>query len=98
MSKPVLARDASIARALVVLRKNGAKHVSLFGSLARGEGRKGSDIDVLVDFSGKKSLLDLVRIEREASEAAGVPVDLLTRRSLSRHIAGRVESEALALC
>ena len=46
------------------LIKNDAIKISIFGSTARNEENKNSDIDILVLFSTKKSLLDLVRIER----------------------------------
>ena len=40
---------------IAVLRKNGVSRASLFGSFARGEAKKSSDIDLLVEFSGNKS-------------------------------------------
>jgi len=46
--------------------------------VARGEETEESDVDLLVRFARPKSLLDLVRIEREFSEALGRKVDLLT--------------------
>lgn len=65
------------------LKKNGARKIAVFGSYARNEERRDSDVDILVNFVGKKSLLELVRMERELSEAAGVKVDLLTEKSIS---------------
>jgi len=65
----------------------------LFGSAARGEDKPGSDVDLLVDFSVRKSLLDLVRIEREFSQFFGRPVDLLTERSLSPYLRDRILAE-----
>jgi predicted nucleotidyltransferase len=75
------------------LREQGAKKVAVFGSYARREEKKGSDIDVMVRFVSKKSLLDLVRIERELSEEAGVKVDLLTEKSISPLILRGVRKE-----
>jgi hypothetical protein len=65
------------------LREQGAMKVAVFGSYARREEKKSSDVDILVRFAGKKSLLDIVRIERELSEEMGVKVDLLTEKSIS---------------
>lgn len=76
-----------------MLKKEGAVHVAVFGSYARGEEREGSDIDVLVRFSHRKSLLDLVRIERELSEELGIKVELLTEKSISPHIMASVEKD-----
>ncbi|HEX2919565.1 MAG TPA: nucleotidyltransferase family protein [Bacteroidales bacterium] len=64
------------------LEKEGAKKIAVFGSYARGEEKPESDIDILVEFSESKSLLTLVRIERELSEFLGVKVDLLTEESI----------------
>lgn len=56
--------------------------VGIFGSFARGEGREGSDLDILVQFKGKIGLLSLVQIEQELSDKLGIPIDLVTVGSL----------------
>jgi hypothetical protein len=61
-----------------ICRRNDIDTLLLFGSVARGEETEESDVDLLVRFARPKSLLDLVRIEREFSEALGRKVDLLT--------------------
>ncbi len=68
------------------LNKQGAKKIAVFGSYARGEAKPDSDIDVLVEFSPRKSLLEFVRIERELSEALGIKVDLLTEKAISPYL------------
>lgn len=45
------------------LKKHGAAKVSVFGSYVRGDERPESDIDVLIEFAGRKSLLTLVNLE-----------------------------------
>lgn len=81
----VIVMDRKKLFKLVVLRlrEQGAMKVAVFGSYARREEKKSSDVDILVRFAGKKSLLDIVRIERELSEEMGVKVDLLTEKSIS---------------
>jgi len=76
-----------------VLGKYNARHISIFGSFARGEARPGSDLDLLVDFMERKSLLTLVRIERELSEAVGMKVDLLTEQAISPYLIDTIKSE-----
>ena len=56
--------------------------IGVFGSFARGENVPGSDLDVLISFSIPISLLQLVQIEQELSDALGVKVDLVTENSL----------------
>jgi predicted nucleotidyltransferase len=75
------------------LEQRGAKKAAIFGSYVRGEERPGSDIDVIVEFSETKSLLELVRIERELSEALGIKVDLLTEKSISPYLIDEVKRE-----
>lgn len=62
---------------LPVLKQNDAMRAGIFGSAARGELKRGSDIDILIKFKGRKSLFDIVRIERELGEGIGRKVDLL---------------------
>ena len=79
------------------LKRQGAKHVGVFGSFARGDAKKTSDIDILVEFKSQKSLLELVRIERELSDDLGIRVDLLTKASVSPHIIGNIEKDLRVL-
>lgn len=51
-----------------VLKNQGARKIAVFGSYVKGEERPESDIDIIVEFSERKSLLELVRIERQLSE------------------------------
>ncbi len=59
-----------------VLKKHGVKKAGIFGSYTRGEEKKNSDVDILVDFKG--SLLTLVGIEMELEKTLRKKVDLLT--------------------
>jgi len=69
-----------------ICRKNDVAMIGVFGSMARGEASDQSDIDLLVRFSRRKSLLTLVRLEREISTALGRKVDLLTEAAISPYL------------
>ena len=56
--------------------------IGVFGSFARGENKKGSDLDILIKFRDRISLLKLVQIEQELSDKLGIPIDLVTENSL----------------
>jgi uncharacterized protein len=56
--------------------------VRLFGSVARGEERDGSDIDLLVDFAPGSSLFDLMHLHRELEGILRHPVDVVSRGGL----------------
>ena len=76
-----------------MLRGFGVKRIALFGSFVRGDLSEGSDVDILVEFSERKSLLDIVRIERELSDFIGIKADLLTEKSISPYMLDRIRSE-----
>ncbi len=78
---------------LPILQSYGASRVGIFGSYARDEAEPDSDLDLLVDFTERKSLLTLVRIKRELSEALGIEVDLLTEAAISPHLIDKIKSE-----
>jgi len=68
------------------IRAAAARHhgrrVRLYGSVARGQERDGSDIDLLVDFTPGSSLFDLMRLNRELEDLLGNPVDVISRGRL----------------
>lgn len=74
-------------------RENHITFLGVFGSYSRGEQREESDIDILVRFSRRRSLLDLVRIERRLSEILGVKVDLVTEGSISPYMIDDIKKE-----
>lgn len=76
---------------------HGARNVRLFGSVRRGESNSSSDLDLLVDMSEVRSLLDLVALGDELEEALGVEVDVVTERSVSPYLRDRILAEAVAL-
>lgn len=76
------------------LKECGAKKISIFGSYVRGEATPESDLDIIVEFNQKISLLDLVGFEHELSDLLGVKVELLTEKSISPYIIDDVLAEA----
>ena len=76
-----------------ILKKHDVSSIGIFGSRARGDARPDSDLDVLVNFQETKSLLTLVGIERELTEATGIKVDLLTEAAISPHLIERIKAE-----
>jgi len=73
--------------------KYGVHSLSVFGSFARNEARRDSDIDLLVSFSRRISLLRMVAFERELSQLFGREVDLLTEAALSPYLRDRILKE-----
>ncbi len=81
-------------RLLDLCRQYQVASLKVFGSVARGEEREDSDIDILVQFIRPVSLLTLVRFERELSTLFGRKVDLVTEQALSPYIREAVLSNA----
>jgi predicted nucleotidyltransferase len=65
------------------LIKNNVKKLSVFGSVARGDNKKGSDIDLLVKFKGERSLIDLISLKNDLEDKLNCKVDLVTYDSVN---------------
>lgn len=65
-----------------VLKNQGVIKASIFGSFARGESTKNSDVDILVKLANSKTLLDLVGLKMELEEALDKKVDIMTYNSI----------------
>jgi hypothetical protein len=82
---------------LEILKKHDIKKASLFGSIVREEMTEDSDIDILVEFQGIKSLLDLARLKIELEEVLKCNVDVLTYDSLHPLLEKQILSEQVEI-
>jgi uncharacterized protein len=82
---------------LRIAAKHGAYHVRVFGSVARGEARADSDVDLLVELSPGRSLLDHAALQIELEELLGRKVDVVTEQGLKTRVRDRVLREAVPL-
>ena len=81
-----------------VLKKHNVARAGIFGSYARGEEKKNSDIDILIEVKGKKfSLIDLIRIEMELRKALKKKVDLLTYKGISPYLRSNILQEEIRI-
>jgi uncharacterized protein len=71
-----------IRRHRAQLEKLGVKSVSIFGSLARGEERPDSDIDILVEFRGRATFDRYMDTKFYLEELLGCRVDLVTPKAI----------------
>lgn len=79
------------------LRAAGVVRLSLFGSTARNEARRESDIDLLAAFDDAQSLslLDMIGIENRLADLLGQPVDLIEEGTLKLRAQANVSREAV---
>ncbi len=82
---------------LELATRHGARNVRVFGSIARGEDRPDSDVDLLVDVEPGRSLLDVIALEQDLEALLGRPVDVQTDAGLSPYLQQRILAEAAAL-
>ncbi len=80
---------------LRIASEHGAREVRVFGSVARGEADRESDIDFLVELEPGRSLLDLGGLQMELESLLGRRVDVVTARGLKARIRERVLREAV---
>jgi hypothetical protein len=80
-----------------VMRRFSVRRLYIFGSVARGEGKKGSDIDILVEYEpdAHVGLFQFVRLRRELSNILGCAVDLATPESLHKELREDILKEAV---
>jgi len=80
-----------------VLKQYKVKRIAVFGSYVRGEAKKGSDIDFLVEFHKGADLLDQVGLKQDLRDLFKRDIDVVSRRALDKYIKKRVLKEAVYL-
>ena len=80
------------------LKQFDPQKVGIFGSFARGDNKKGSDIDILVEFKKIPSLLALIKLENDLSDILGTKVDLVTTGALkNRRIKKSIKKDLISI-
>lgn len=82
---------------LRVTREYGVSNVRIFGSFARGEQRKTSDIDLLVDLPDGMTLFDLSGLKIDLEEALKRKVDVVPARSIKPALRENILADARPL-
>ena len=80
-----------------IAARHGARKVRVFGSVARGEARRGSDIDFLVEMDEGRSLLDHAALILDLERLLKRPVDVASERGLRPPVRKEVLKDAIAL-
>jgi uncharacterized protein len=82
---------------VALAQQHGARNVRLFGSVARGESREDSDIDVLVDWEPGRSLWDHAGLKLALEDLLGRRVDVSTSRALHWLVRDRILAESIQI-
>lgn len=71
------------------------KKIGVFGSYVRGEEKKRSDIDILVEFSEPVGLFEFMDLEEYLEKLLGVKVDLVSKKALKPRIGQHILKEVV---
>ena len=82
---------------LSIARKHGAQNVRVFGSVVRGEGGTGSDLDLLVEVGPEHTSFFPAGLVVDLEDLLGCKVDVVTEKALHWYIRERVLKEAVPL-
>ena len=83
---------------LTLAKQFGARHIRIFGSVARGEEREDSDVDFLVEFDrGYDLFSQRLPLTAALSELLNRRIDLIPEHELNQHIKEQVLKESVEL-
>lgn len=71
------------------------KNIGVFGSIARGDNTKVSDVDLLVELSEPLSFFRFIDLENYLSQIIGAKVDLVTKKALKPIIKEEILQEVV---
>ncbi len=67
--------------------------IALFGSYARNEQNSDSDLDILVSFNKRLTLIDLSRIKNQISDKLNIKIDLITEKAMHPKLKSYIEKD-----
>ena len=76
-------------------QKYNVKRLGIFGSFVKDQQKKGSDIDMLVEFTSPIGFFNFIRLENFLAETLNQKVDLVTKKALKPAIKAEVLKETL---
>ena len=73
------------------------KTIGVFGSYVRGEQKRNSDVDILVEFEEPIGLFEFMELENHLSDLLDVKVDLVSKKALKPHIGEHILAEVITV-
>jgi len=87
----------TLRRSEQALRGRGVVHAALFGSLARGDTRPNSDIDIMIEIDpdARMTVFEYVDLKEYIATLFDKPVDVVTREGLKPYVRSAVTAAAI---
>lgn len=79
----------------ILREKYFVREIGLFGSYVRGEQKKKSDVDILVEFEKPISLLKLVNLENFLADVMGIKADVVPKEDIRHELKERILREVV---
>ena len=80
-----------------ILKKHNATKAGIFGSYVRGEQKKNSDIDILVELNKELDLIDIIIIKNELERNLGKKVDLVEYDTIRKELRTNILKEEIRI-
>jgi predicted nucleotidyltransferase len=87
----------TLRRSEEALHKRGVTHAALFGSVARGDNRAGSDIDIMIEIDpeARITIFDYVELKEYIAGLFDEPVDVVNRETLKPYVRPAATADAI---
>ncbi len=79
----------------ILEEKYKVKTLGVFGSYVRGEQKKSSDLDILVEFLEPVGLFEFMELEEFLEKKTGVKIDLVSKKALKPRIGKQILEEVI---
>ena len=80
-----------------IFEKYGVKYAGIFGSVARGEERADSDIDMVVSIDREIGIYEFMTLQYELEEALGKLVDLVSKKAINKYVRPYIEKDITSI-
>lgn len=82
---------------LPILNAHEIKRAAVFGSFARGDNKKGSDVDILIEFEKRKGFFSFIALKLELEKKLGKKVDLVEYKAIEPYLKHNILSQQVRI-